>query len=76
MSRFLKSLDTLLDTLLFIKIYPLNRSSSGSVSYNYTLEKSEELMKHTDLTKPYVLYIHGYEEHPSNESVQTIVSCK
>ncbi|XP_014207069.1 pancreatic triacylglycerol lipase isoform X2 [Copidosoma floridanum] len=31
-------------------------------------------MGRLDLSKPFVLYIHGYEEHPSNESCQTIVS--
>lgn len=42
--------------------------------FNYTLADSEELMNNIDLQKPYVLYIHGYEEHPTNESIQTVVS--
>lgn len=44
------------------------------VPYEYTIDKSIEMVKYMDLEKPLVLYFFGYKEHPSNESVQTVVS--
>ena len=65
-----------LDTLSFMKIYLFNRSSTGNVSYNYSVKNPEEIMKHADLTKPYVLYVHGFGENLGFDSVRKTVSCK
>ncbi|XP_058789935.1 lipase member H-B-like [Phymastichus coffea] len=57
-----------------LKMMYYNGSSNATSSYNYTFEQSRELMKYMNISKPSVLYIHGYEEHPLNESIQTVVS--
>lgn len=40
------------------------------------MDEAKDLIKDIDLKKPYVLYIHGFQEHPSNESIGTIVQGK
>lgn len=52
------------------------RSSNNPVSYNYTFEQSKDMMRYVNASKPVVLYVHGFEENPTNESVQTVVSGK
>ncbi|CAB0037763.1 unnamed protein product [Trichogramma brassicae] len=41
---------------------------------SFSLDQTSDVLESIDQQKPFVLYIHGYEEHPSNESVQTIVT--
>ncbi|XP_014232599.1 lipase member H-like [Trichogramma pretiosum] len=41
---------------------------------SFSLDQTSDVLGSIDQQKPFVLYIHGYEEHPSNESVQTIVT--
>ncbi|OXU24282.1 hypothetical protein TSAR_000477 [Trichomalopsis sarcophagae] len=67
--------ERLSDGMEKIRMIHYKRSSNEDVeALNYSLAQSEELMENIDSQKPYVLYIHGYEEHPANESIQTVVS--
>ncbi|XP_011504234.1 PREDICTED: pancreatic lipase-related protein 2-like [Ceratosolen solmsi marchali] len=49
-------------------------SVQNAKSYKYSLAESTELKNHLDIKLPFVLYVHGFIEHYSNESVQTIIS--
>lgn len=49
--------------------------STGNV-IDVPITEPDKIFKLIDPAKPLVYYTHGYVEHPSNESVQTIVEGK
>ncbi|KAJ8674587.1 hypothetical protein QAD02_005849 [Eretmocerus hayati] len=75
LDMFKSSLNQIEDQMRGVRMIYDERSTDKNVSLrSYALDESTELLKHLHLEKPFVLYIHGYQEHPQNESIQKIVS--
>ncbi|XP_015586914.1 phospholipase A1 member A [Cephus cinctus] len=55
-----------------LKIYT-GRSDCNLNSYDTSIAYPENILHEIDFKKPLVIYLHGFREHPSNESVQTVV---
>ncbi|KAF7993920.1 hypothetical protein HCN44_011189 [Aphidius gifuensis] len=57
---------------LSMKIYTGNTIARSTV-INIPMTEPEEIFHYIDHEKPLVIYIHGFREHPSNESIRTVV---
>ncbi|KAF7993896.1 hypothetical protein HCN44_011165 [Aphidius gifuensis] len=55
-----------------IKVYTGKSNNTANVT-DIPITDPAKIYEHIDKTKPLVYYAHGYIEHPSNESVQTII---
>lgn len=40
------------------------------------INEPDIIYQNIDNSKPLAMYIHGYREHPSNESIQTVIGGK
>ncbi|XP_043278158.1 lipoprotein lipase-like isoform X2 [Venturia canescens] len=61
-----------LQSKMRFKVYSGASIDSAEIS-DVPVREPEVLFRYIDPGKPVVLYVHGYREHPSNESVRTVV---
>lgn len=58
-----------------IKVYT-GYSLELATTTDIPINEPEIIYRDIDETKPLVMYIHGYREHPANESIQTVIGGK
>ncbi|XP_008552895.1 lipase member I isoform X1 [Microplitis demolitor] len=55
-----------------IKIYTGSSIESATIT-DIPINEPDIIYQNIDNSKPLAMYIHGYREHPSNESIQTVI---